>query len=82
MVDFSEGNRQSEARYANYFRVGRTGFEIVLDFGQYYAGEQGPDYHTRIVTSPAYANTLLDLLKDSLERNDTSSDEENTDPHE
>ncbi len=66
MVDTSDGNKQIEARYANYFRVGHTGFEIVLDFGQHYSGEQGPDYHTRIITNPAYASSLLRLLEDSL----------------
>jgi Protein of unknown function (DUF3467) len=79
MVNSGEGNWQIEARYANFFRVGRTGFEIVLDFGQSYQGEQGPAYHTRIVTSPDHASSLLNLLKDSLEHNESSSDPEKTD---
>ncbi len=43
-----------------------TPFEVVLVFGQFYEGNLQPQLHTRIVTSPAYAKTLLELLRDSL----------------
>lgn len=51
--------------YSNYFEVGHTAFEFVLDFGQRYGSDPGP-CHTRIVTSPIYAQALLDTLRDAL----------------
>ena len=51
--------------YSNYFEVGHTAFEFVLDFGQRYGSEPGP-CHTRIVTSPIYAQALLETLRDAL----------------
>lgn len=60
---------QLEGRYANYFEVGHNAFEFVLDFGQVYAGEsQQGQFHTRIVTAPVYANTLLKTLQGSIDR--------------
>ena len=53
--------------YANYFEVGHTAFEIVLDFGQRYGAAAAP-CHTRIVTSPVYAQALLETLRESLEQ--------------
>lgn len=53
--------------YANYFEVGHTAFEFVIDFGQRYGSAAGP-CHTRIVTSPIYAEALLETLRDSLEQ--------------
>jgi hypothetical protein len=55
-----------EGRYANYFNVGYNAFEVVLEFGQFYEGSREPRMHTRIVTGPAYAKALLDLLQSSL----------------
>jgi hypothetical protein len=52
--------------YANYFQVGHTAFEFVIDFGQNYAGKQ-TRCHTRIVTSPTYARTLLVTLTAAVE---------------
>lgn len=57
-----------EGRYANYFNVGHNAFEVVLAFGQFYEGNVKPQLHTKIVTSPAYAKTFLELLRDSLEQ--------------
>ena len=51
--------------YSNYFEVGHTAFEFVLDFGQRYGSDPGP-CHTRIVTSPIYAQALLETLRDAL----------------
>ena len=53
--------------YANYFEVGHTAFEFVLDFGQRYGTVAAP-CHTRIVTSPVYAQALLETLRESLEQ--------------
>ena len=55
----------ASARYANYFRVGHNAVEFVMDFGESY-DEQGEAFHTRIVTSPRYAEDLLEVLRKSL----------------
>jgi len=72
MAEDPEAAKPGEARYANYFSVGHTAFEVIIEFGQFYRGDQQPQTHTRIVTSPGYANRLLALLGDSLERYETS----------
>jgi hypothetical protein len=51
----------SKGVYANYFEVGHTAFEFVIDFGQSYSGKSSA-CHTRIVTSPIYARALLATL--------------------
>jgi hypothetical protein len=53
--------------YANYFEVGHTAFEFVIEFGDTYA-KSPRSYHTRIVTSPVYAAELLHLLARAVER--------------
>jgi hypothetical protein len=53
--------------YANYFEVGQTAFEFVLDFGQRYRGQAPSECHTRIVTSPTYARALLETLTEAVE---------------
>ena len=55
-------------RYANYFKVGHNSFEFLLDFGQGYAMSWPTLLHTRIVTTPAYAKTLLGTLQESIDR--------------
>ncbi len=62
------GLYEAEARYANYFNVGHNAFEVVLVFGQFYEGNSKPQLHTRIVTGPAYAKKLLEVLSDALQR--------------
>jgi hypothetical protein len=57
---------EREARYANHFHVGHNAFEVILQFGQFYEGDQQALMHTRIVTCPAYAETLLELLSRTL----------------
>jgi hypothetical protein len=57
-----------EGRYANYFKAGHNAFEVVLEFAQFYEGDAQPRVHTRIVTSPTYAKTFLEVLRESLER--------------
>ena len=56
----------SKGLYANYFEVGHTALEVVLDFGQRYEGKDATPCHTRIVTSPLYAEELLRTLTDAL----------------
>lgn len=56
----------SKGVYANYFEVGHTAFEFVIDFGQNYSGKTNA-CHTRIVTSPIYARALLTTLESSLD---------------
>lgn len=64
-----QNTAQLEGRYANYFEVGHNAFEFVFDFGQLYAGESKEGrLHTRIVTAPVYANTLLKTLQGSIDR--------------
>jgi Protein of unknown function (DUF3467) len=55
-----------QGRYANFFRVGYNAFEVLIDFGQLYAGSEDAQVHTRIVTSPAYAKALSQTLVRSL----------------
>ncbi len=55
-----------EGRYANYFKVGHNAFEFVLDFGQFYGEGKEIQFHTRIITSPIYAKTLLGMLRKSI----------------
>lgn len=57
-----------EGKYANYFQVGHNAFEFLLDFGQVYLEGKQEHFHTRIVTSPAYAVELLKVLSESLEQ--------------
>ena len=61
----SEGNAVLVGVYANYFEIGHTAFEFVLDFGQRYGTSVAP-CHTRIVTTPVYAQAMLVALRDAL----------------
>ena len=66
------GPRRKSARvvpalYANYFEVGHTAFEFVIEFGDAYATKPRT-CHTRIVTSPVYALELLDVLGRAVRR--------------
>ena len=56
-----------EGRYANSFEVGFNAYEFVIDFAQQYEPASGRK-HTRIITSPALARGLTDLLEDSLRK--------------
>ncbi len=59
---------QIDGRYANYFKVGHNAFEFVLDFGQIYSETKTEQFHTRIVTGPAYAKALLRTLQESIDK--------------
>ncbi|APV49313.1 hypothetical protein BWI17_06235 [Betaproteobacteria bacterium GR16-43] len=60
------------AHYANYFRVGHTASEFIVDFCQLYGeNERGTDgQHTvaRVMLTPEGARELHALLGDSLAR--------------
>ena len=64
----SRGGKKIEGRYANYFKVGHNAFEFILEFGQYYAESEEAELNTRIVTSPHYARSLLETIRESIER--------------
>jgi len=59
---------EPEGRYSNYFKAGHNAFEVILEFAQFYEGDEQPRVHTRIITTPAYARKFLEVLKDSLDR--------------
>lgn len=62
-----QGGKKIEGRYANYFKVGHNAFEFILDFGQYYSESEEAELNARIVTSPHYAKSLLETLRESVE---------------
>jgi hypothetical protein len=68
----SRDSKKLEGRYSNYFKVGHNAFEFVLDFGQFYSGNQEPQLHTRIITGPIYVKGLLETLRESVERYEKS----------
>jgi hypothetical protein len=55
-----------EGKYANYFEIGYTKFEILIDFGQFDPETQSGVRHTRMVLNPASAKVLLEMLGDVL----------------
>ncbi len=64
----AQDNRQPTGRYANYFKVGHNAFEFLFDFGQIYPQGRPAPLHTRIITTPVYAKTLLGLLQESIDQ--------------
>jgi Protein of unknown function (DUF3467) len=54
-------------RYANYLKIGRNAFEFIFDYGQSHREGREPQFHTRIVTSPAYAKAFLEAFHDAIE---------------
>jgi hypothetical protein len=67
MSDTPRRDEDPEGRYANYFQIGFNTQEFVIDFGQQYLPD--PErIHTRIVTSPSSARTLVELLAQTLQR--------------
>jgi hypothetical protein len=59
---------QPNGLYANHFKVGHNAFEFVLDFGQNYTQARPAPLHTRIITTPVYAKSLLGLLQESIDQ--------------
>jgi hypothetical protein len=64
-------NNPPEGRYANYFKIGHNAFELIIQCGQCYSGNE-PQFHTTIITSPAYGKALLDTLRDCLAEHEKS----------
>jgi hypothetical protein len=59
-------SRAPQALYANYFEVGHSSLEFMVDLGQYDPDLDGCRLHTRIVTGPVYAKLLMSLLGDAI----------------
>lgn len=66
-AQIARGDATEARRWANYFEVGYNAYEVVLHFGQFYAHNGEVQWHTRIVTHPAYAGEFLETLRASLE---------------
>jgi uncharacterized protein DUF3467 len=58
--------RPTKGLYANYFEIGHSAFEVVIDFGQTYEGSAAAPCHTRIVMTPVYAQVLLETLGEAV----------------
>ena len=57
-----------EGRYANYFEVGHSAAEFLLDFGLFHPGDLEPRLPTSIIAIPPSAKALMALLRESLDR--------------
>lgn len=55
-----------EGKYANYFKVGHNPVEFLIDFCQFYRDNEEIKHHTRIITSPVYAQALMETLRDAI----------------
>jgi hypothetical protein len=64
--DPSRKDQKLEGKYANYFAVGYNAHEFIFDFGQNYSENDQAELHTRIITSPSYAQALFELLHQSI----------------
>jgi Protein of unknown function (DUF3467) len=64
----AQDNSEPNGQYANYFTVGHNAFEFLFDFGQIHTDGKPPPLHTRIITTPVHAKTLLRLLQESVEQ--------------
>ncbi len=60
------GRREPEGKYANHFRIGYNAFEFLVDFGQFYDGNDDARVHTRVITSPVYVLELMEMLLDAI----------------
>ena len=58
-------SKKEQGRYANYFQIGHTIAEFLLEFGL----EDG-SIHTRVYISPQHARILSDLLVETLRRHE------------
>jgi len=63
-----QDNGEPNGRYANYFTVGHNAFEFLFDFGQLHTQGWPAPVHTRIITTPVYAKSLLGILQESVDR--------------
>ena len=55
-----------EGKYANYFEMGYTRSEILVDFGQFDPEIEAGVRHTRIILSPASARVFLKMFDEVL----------------
>ncbi len=55
-----------EGKYVNNFQIGYNAFEFLFDFGQGYGELEAPRIHTRVITAPAYAVVLSNMLGESI----------------
>lgn len=62
--------------FANFFRCGFNEHEIVIDFGQQYEDDPDPLFNTRIITTRAYAERLVELLAASLAQQEAAANEQ------
>jgi hypothetical protein len=65
--DLGPEDEQLEGKYANAFKVGYNAFEFLLDFGQATPSGDGARFHSRIITSPAFAKAFLETLQESVD---------------
>jgi hypothetical protein len=65
-VNCSSHGSKLEGKYANFFEIGYNAYEFVFDFGQCFPENDHATISSRIVTSPAYARALLELLEKSI----------------
>jgi hypothetical protein len=61
-----------EGKYTNFFAIGHSRCEFVIDFGQSYSENEIPEFSTRIITGPLYAKALFEMLKDAIEAYEAS----------
>src|SRR5260221_2523087 len=61
-----------EGRYANYFEIGFTAQEFLLDFGQFDEDCGSAIRHTRIITNPISAKMFLKMLTEVVLKYETS----------
>lgn len=61
-------SKLAEGRYVNCLQIGNNAFEFLFDFGQTYSEEGGDSYHTRLVTTPAFALQIVKVLGEAIER--------------
>ncbi len=65
--DNAQVSEQPNGRYANDFTIGHNAFEFLFDFYQTFENRPAM-LHTRIITAPVYAKSLLGLLRKSVEQ--------------
>jgi hypothetical protein len=53
-------------RYANYFQIGTTENELIIDFALHFEGMDEPRWHTRIILAISTAQQLEDILIHTL----------------
>ncbi|HVW86799.1 MAG TPA: DUF3467 domain-containing protein [Bryobacteraceae bacterium] len=70
-VENAPAAQSGEARYFNSFQIGHNAFEFVFEFGQAYPDTENPQIHTRLVTGPAHARELFELLGQAVEEYET-----------